>query len=105
MFYHEGGVPGAVTMTSRLLLLFNSCVNPIVYALWKKDIRSELRKMFRMKSERYDEQALEAPGNGNNSVDIPTDDVSLSSKMTADQQGYDIAGAGRLISPQNNGNN
>lgn len=102
MFYHEGGVPVGVTMTSRLLLLFNSCVNPIVYALWKKDIRSELRKTFRMSSRKYNEHALETRGNGNNSVDIPTDDVSLSSKLTADQQGYDIADEGRLINQQSN---
>lgn len=100
MFYHEGGVPGAVTMTSRLLLLFNSCVNPIVYALWKKDIRSELRKTFRIKRKSYNnEQAMETRGNGNNSLDAPTDEISLN------QQGFDIAGEGRLTNQQNNGDN
>ena len=44
-FYNKrGAIDDPITIFSRLLLLFNSCVNPIVYALLKKDLRSELKK-------------------------------------------------------------
>ena len=35
-----------VTMASRVLLVFNSAVNPVFYSLWKKDVRREVEKLF-----------------------------------------------------------
>ena len=35
-----------VTMASRVLLVFNSAVNPVFYSLWKKDVRREVERLF-----------------------------------------------------------
>ncbi|XP_020909180.1 octopamine receptor beta-2R-like [Exaiptasia diaphana] len=109
-FYHEGGVHGEVTLTSRLLLVFNSCVNPIVYALWKKDIRSELKKLFKIRSRRDNRLTLDNRGPVNNSCDVtPTDDVSLSSNLnqkTADRQNSDLMPVeSKLLNQQTNEEN
>ena len=36
-----------VTNISRLLLVANSAINPVIYALWKNDINKEINKLFR----------------------------------------------------------
>lgn len=98
-FFHQGTVPSEVTTTSRLLLLFNSCVNPIVYALWKKDIRAEFKKSFKSLRRRpmsmYNGQnkANRPPGNLTWAEQMTDENVSLSSNFqknsASDQQ--DIA--------------
>ena len=40
-------VPTSVTLASRLLMLSNSAVNPVIYALIKKDIRAEMKHLIR----------------------------------------------------------
>lgn len=35
-----------VTMVSRVLIVFNSAVNPVFYSLWKKDVRREVERLF-----------------------------------------------------------
>jgi len=45
-------VPLAVILVSRLLLLGNSAVNPIVYSLMKNDFRKELKKVVRTRRKR-----------------------------------------------------
>jgi hypothetical protein len=44
-------VPLDVTNASRLLLVANSAVNPIIYALWKKDIKNEIKKLLKLNSQ------------------------------------------------------
>ena len=44
-------VPVDVTNASRLLLVANSAVNPIIYALWKKDIKNEIKKLLKLNSQ------------------------------------------------------
>lgn len=39
-------LPIDLIMTSRLLLVANSAINPIIYALWKKDVKNEIRKLI-----------------------------------------------------------
>ena len=36
-----------VTNISRLLLVANSAMNPVIYALWKNDINKEINKLLR----------------------------------------------------------
>jgi hypothetical protein len=36
-----------VTNISRLLLVANSAMNPVIYALWKNDINKEIKKLLR----------------------------------------------------------
>ncbi len=44
-------IPWNVTNASRLLLVANSAVNPIIYALWKKDIKNEIKKLLKLNSQ------------------------------------------------------
>lgn len=44
-------VPWDVTNASRLLLVANSAVNPIIYALWKKDVKTEIKKLLKFNSQ------------------------------------------------------
>ena len=44
-------VPLDVTNASRLLLVANSAVNPIIYALWKKDVKTEIKKLLKFNSQ------------------------------------------------------
>lgn len=41
-------VPANAIHVSRLLLVANSAVNPIIYAMWKQDIKSEMRRLVRL---------------------------------------------------------
>lgn len=41
-------LPIDLIMTSRLLLVANSAINPIIYSLWKKDFKKEIRRLFRL---------------------------------------------------------
>lgn len=98
-FFHQGAVPSEVTTTSRLLLLFNSCVNPIVYALWKKDIRAEFKRSFKSLRRRpmsmYSNHNMEnrAPGNLTWAEQMTDENVSLSSnfRKTSSSDQQDIA--------------
>ena len=44
-------VPVDVTNASRLLLVANSAVNPIIYALWKRDVKTEIKKLLKFNSQ------------------------------------------------------
>ena len=44
-------VPWDVTNASRLLLVANSAVNPIIYSLWKKDVKTEIKKLLKFNSQ------------------------------------------------------
>lgn len=44
-YFNLGSVSTNLKYVSRLLMLFNSAVNPFIYALMKRDIRSELRAL------------------------------------------------------------
>lgn len=48
--YQLVDVPWDLTNASRLLLVANSGINPIIYALWKKDIKNEIRKLLKLNS-------------------------------------------------------
>ena len=45
-------VPWDVTNASRLLLVANSAVNPVIYALWKTDVRREFKILLKSNSPR-----------------------------------------------------
>ena len=49
--YELMDIPWNVTNASRLLLVANSAVNPIIYALWKKDIKNEIKKLLKFNSQ------------------------------------------------------
>ena len=44
-------VPWDVTNASRLLLVANSAINPIIYSLWKKDLKTEIKKLLKFNSQ------------------------------------------------------
>lgn len=55
-------VPIEIVLISRLLLLSNSAVNPVVYSLMKNDFRMELRRIIRkrsMRTARYSQPELQ----------------------------------------------
>ncbi|KAK3707186.1 hypothetical protein QZH41_007162 [Actinostola sp. cb2023] len=54
-------VPNIAILVSRLLLLSNSAINPIVYSLMKYDFRNELRIMIRGKRRRRNTARYFAP--------------------------------------------
>ncbi|XP_028407920.1 trace amine-associated receptor 13c-like, partial [Dendronephthya gigantea] len=49
--YQLMDVPWDLTNASRLLLVANSAINPIIYALWKKDVKNEIRKLLKLNSQ------------------------------------------------------
>lgn len=47
-YYQLMDVPFDVIYASRLLLVGNSAINPIIYALWKRDIKMEILKLLKL---------------------------------------------------------
>ena len=48
VYYDLMTIPFDLTMTSRMLLVSNSAIDPIIYSLWKRDIKMEIRKLLKL---------------------------------------------------------
>ena len=101
-FYNErGAIDDPITIFSRLMLLFNSCANPIIYALLKKDLRSELKKCCGCGRRGQ----LEIQGNRSSTVDrdmvkvAQMNEISSSSDSGQKEQNPKHASRDELVGP------